>query len=390
MNDQSSVIHQLLIQLADELIPSLKIIHPSAKFIAILDSGCSESLIELKLANQLQAVITPQVDRTSTVMNNTKLVLTGLTYIHIKIGRRVSYHRFYTVEKLPVSCVLGSDFIYDNDIVLHLRAKEFWFGSNSNEKFKLIGCTGSIGTALLTRITPELTQSEDPVIQDQIENFLMKFPTVSRQDGKLGCTNWTQHMIETEGIPPSQNPYRKSPAINQHIKTHIQDMLKNGLIRPSRSPYAAPVVLVLKKDGRHRFCVDYTRLNAQTKTNAAPMENAHSILRQIPAGYWYSVIDLHSRYWQIKLHPDSIEKSAFVTQDGHFEFLVMPFGLKNAPKTFQQLMRKVLQGYDDFVKVFIDDTIVYSATLEQDWSHLEKVFTRLKLAGLTTLRKQFL
>ena len=156
------------------------------------------------------------------------------------------------------------------------------------------------------------------------------------------------------------------------------------MICPSRSPYAAPVVLDQKKNGTWRMCIDYKRLNQQTAENSGPMGNTNNILRLIPIGYWYSVIDLESGYWQIELHKDSIAKSAFVTEENHWEFLVMPFGLRNAGKTFCALMNKLFEPYiDKFVKVFMDDTLIYSKDMETHFEHIRMVLEKFKEANLT-------
>src|SRR6185369_15656793 len=127
----------------------------------------------------------------------------------------------------------------------------------------------------------------------------------------------------------------------------------------------SPVVLDQKPDGSYRMCIDYKKMNSQTPLNAAPMQNMNSILRQIPEGYFYSCIDLKSGFWQISLSEDSIAKSAFCTEKGLWEFLVMPFGLKCAPKTFVGLMNHIFKKYiDKFVKIFVDDILIYSKTIE--------------------------
>ena len=165
--------------------------------------------------------------------------------------------------------------------------------------------------------------------------------------------------------------------------------MEHGLIKRSRSPYSAPIVLDQKKDQSWRMCIDYTRLNEKTKTNAAAMQDCGSLLHSIPANYWYSVIDCNSGFWQIPLSEDSYEKSAFSTEKEHFEFVVMPFGLKNAPKTFQSLMNNILSDLiSKFVGVLMDDIIIYSPTFETHMQHIEEVLKRLKTANLTISLKK--
>jgi hypothetical protein len=112
-------------------------------------------------------------------------------------------------------------------------------------------------------------------------------------------------------------------------------MIDNGLIRPSDSPWTSPVVLVKKKNGKLRFCVDYRKLNAITKKDAYPLPRIDEMLNALSGSQWFSTLDLASGYWQVAMHPNDREKTAFVTRYGTYEFNVMPFGLCNAPATFQ-------------------------------------------------------
>ena len=159
------------------------------------------------------------------------------------------------------------------------------------------------------------------------------------------------------------------------------------MISPSSSPWASPVVLVRKKDGSHRFCVDYRNLNAVTKRDRYPLPRVDDLLDQMQKSQYFTTLDLSSDYWQIRVHEKSREKTAFVTPQGQFEFLVMPFGLANAPSVFQRLMQKALAGLNpeggpDFVSVYIDDIIIFSETLEDHLRHLKMVIERLQQCGL--------
>ena len=370
-------------------VPMVSITSDYKDFPAVMDTGCTNSLLEYKLARNLNRNFLSVGESSFTCTNKEELKPIGKTAVTVQLGNKCISHVFYVVDKLAYPCILGSDFISKNDIVLRLSMNSYWFGDNQEEKMiieKVDETKGrlNLGVALLAK-----RDCESQSIESRVESLLQKYPTVARTDGKYGRTDWTYHIIEAEGPPPCQKPYRKSPMLREVINNNVKELLENGMIRPSRSPYAAPVVLDKKKNGKYRMCIGYTKLNAQTKNNAAPMENASTILRQIPVGYYYSLIDLKSGFWQIMLAEESIEKSAFVTQDGHFEFLVMGFGLKNAPKTFASLMRKVLQSYlDSFVKVYMDDIIIYSKTLDEHFYHIELVLKRLKLANLSINREK--
>jgi len=160
-------------------------------------------------------------------------------------------------------------------------------------------------------------------------------------------------------------------------------MLDAGFIRESNSEYASGVVVVEKKGGELRFCVDYRDLNKKTKKDSYPLPRIDDILETLQGSQWFSSLDLASGYWQVEMKPEDIPKTAFITHHGLFEFTVMPFGLTNAPGTFQRLMDKVLR--DELWKsvvVYLDDVNIFSKTWEEHLKHLENVFERIKKAGL--------
>ena len=150
-------------------------------------------------------------------------------------------------------------------------------------------------------------------------------------------------------------------------------MQNNNIIKPSESPWASPVVLVKKRDGTLRFCVDYRGLNCVTKPDVFPLPRIYDLLDQLE---YFTTLDLRSGYWQIKVQTDSQEKTAFITHKGLFEFRVMPFGVKNSPAVFQRLMQQVLSGLQSesgigFVSVYLDDVIVFSESLIDHINHLK-------------------
>ena len=160
-------------------------------------------------------------------------------------------------------------------------------------------------------------------------------------------------------------------------------MLDQGVIEPSDSPWASPVVLVRKKDGSLRYCIDYRRLNSVTIKDSYPLPRIDESLDSLSNTKYFSTLDLASGYWQIGLDEDAKRKSAFCTTSGLFQFKVMPFGLTNAPATFQRLMERVLAGLQwQICLVYIDDVIIFSQTFEEHLNHLSIVFQRLKEAGL--------
>ncbi|CAL9114122.1 unnamed protein product, partial [Musa textilis] len=161
--------------------------------------------------------------------------------------------------------------------------------------------------------------------------------------------------------PISKPPYRMAPLELEELKKQIQELLDKGFIRPSVSPWGAPVLLVKKKDGTLRLCIDYRQLNQVTIKNKYPIPRIDDLFDQLQGAQVFSKIDLRSGYYQLKIKEEDISKTAFRTRYGHYEFLVMPFGLTNAPAAFMELMNRIFQPLLDIcVIIFIDDILVYS------------------------------
>ena len=201
---------------------------------------------------------------------------------------------------------------------------------------------------------------------------------------ELGSTNQVIHSIDTGDHPPiKQHPRRIPFALRSKVDTMVEEMLDQGVIKHSHSPWASPIVLVQKKDGSHRFCVDYRRLNSITKLDVYPLPRIDDTLDLLAHTRYFSTLDLASGYWQVAMDPKSQEKTAFTTHAGLYEFRKMPFGLTNAPATFQRLMEAVLSGLSRNICLdYIDDILVIGRSFEEHMNHLSKVFDRLKEAGL--------
>ena len=221
--------------------------------------------------------------------------------------------------------------------------------------------------------------------QQQLNDLFKEFSDVfSQGEDVLGCTPLLEHTIETHG-PPLCQPYRRqNPAFRWEEMAQVQQMLASNAIRPSNSPWALPVVMVKKKDGSLRFCVDFMQHNAATVKDAHPLPRIDELLDALHGARWFSTLDLKSGYWQVPIQERNKEKTAFRTSSGQlYKFNQVPFGLCNAPTTFSRLMDRVLSGlhWETFL-FYLDDIIVFSSTLEEHLARLRQVFERLRHADL--------
>ena len=197
---------------------------------------------------------------------------------------------------------------------------------------------------------------------------------VSQKPCRKSCLDDHEIELVLGTSPPNKLPYRVSLAQQEEIMSQVNELLQKGLVLPSSSPFCSPVLLVQKKDGSFRMCVDYRALNKSTIKNRFPVPRIEDIFDKLQGSSYYSRIDLKSGYHQIRIVPEDIHKTTFRTTFGLYEFLVMPFGLTNAPATFNRMMDRIFRPYRSFTGVFFDDIIVFSKTLEEHKEHLKKVF----------------
>ncbi|KAJ0619192.1 putative nucleotidyltransferase, Ribonuclease H [Helianthus annuus] len=179
--------------------------------------------------------------------------------------------------------------------------------------------------------------------------------------------------------PVAKAPYRLAPSEMRELSNQLQELLEKGFIRPSTSPWGAPVLFVKKKDGSFRMCIDYRELNKLTIKNRYPLPRIDDLFDQLQGAQCFSKIDLRSGYHQLRIQEEDIPKTAFRTRYGHYEFVVMPFGLTNAPAVFMDLMNRVCKPFlDRFVIVFIDDVLIYSKSRAEHAQHLRLVLELLQ------------
>jgi hypothetical protein len=306
-----------------------------------------------------------------------------------------------------MECILGMEFITQNNVlieghnrivripsksgIVRVKAHELPCVGDPTIRF-MVGkafkkeCVGGQGMMCVMRVLDEYEPQEVTKLVTSakcIRRVLEEFPDVMLEElpEDLPPRRWVDHAIEVmPGVePPAKAPYRMSHEELKELKVQLKELLAKGYIKPSKSPYGAPVLFVHKKDGTLRMCVDYRALNKATVKNRYPLPRIDDLFDRLSGAKVFSRIDLRSEYYQIRIAEGDEEKTACRTRYGSYEFMVMPFGLTNAPATFYTLMNDIFREWlDDFVVVYIDDILIYRSSLEEHVEHLRKVFQRLR------------
>ena len=208
-------------------------------------------------------------------------------------------------------------------------------------------------------------------------------------DSELGCTSLVQHSIDTgDQLPVKQQPYRTPVVYREKIEKMVNDMQEQGVVKPSNSPWASPIVLVPTKDGSLRFRVDFRHMSSITTKDIYPLPHVEDILDTLGEAKYFKSLDLASGYWLVEFDQDAGAKSA---HHGLFEFVRMPFRLCNAPATFQRLTQAVLSDLEwCSCFAYLDDILIASRTFDDHLRHLREVFGRLREAGLRLKPKKCL
>ena len=237
---------------------------------------------------------------------------------------------------------------------------------------------------------PEGIDLEDMCVNDKQKEQLLQFlvrwkDSFSKAITDLGNCDLIKHEIKLTDNEPFKEPARRiPPALFQEVKEHLKEMMAAGAIRPSHSPYSSNVVIVRKKDGTIRFCVDFRKLNSKTVTDAYAIPRVGDSLHLLAGARYFSILDLRSSYWQVEIKEEDKHKTAFqVGGLGLYELNRMPFGLCNAPASFQRLMERCMGELNlrDCL-IYLDDVIIFSSTFEEHLERLDAVFSRLKQHNL--------
>ena len=235
---------------------------------------------------------------------------------------------------------------------------------------------------LYKRSCENLTSKEQ---REKLGEILKKHQnTFAKTKDDLGTCSILEHTINTGGAAPVRQPLRRTPReFETEEEQYLKEQVENGIIKPSNSAWASPVVLVRKKDGSVRWCCDFRKLNDSTIKDAYPLPRIDMCLDCLSTASVFSTMDLQSGYWQIKLREEDQHKTAFITKYGLWEYTKMPFGLCNAPSTFQRCMELIFRGMQwKTLLIYLDDLILYSSNISEHFSQLDEVLSKLCEAGL--------
>ncbi|GJW06954.1 putative reverse transcriptase domain-containing protein [Tanacetum coccineum] len=338
----------------------------------LFDSGADRSFVSTTFSALLD--VTPTTLDTSYATMPVEL---GSFDVIIGMDWLAKYHALIVCDEKVVRIPYGNE-------VLIIRGDNCDNGS----KLNIISCTKTQKyiekgcQVYLAQVTSK--KAKDKSEEKRLEDvpIVREFPEVFPEDlPGLPPARQVEFQIDLVpgAAPVARAPYRLAPAEMQELSTQLQELSDRGFIRPSSSPWGAPVLFVKKKDGSFRMCIDYRELNKLTVKNRYPLPRIDDLFDQLQGSRVYSKIDLRSGYHQLRVREEDISKTAFRTRYGHYEFQVMSFGLTNAPTVFMDLMNRVCKPYlDRFVIVFIDDILIYSKSRKEHEGHLKLILNLLK------------
>ncbi|KAL6446826.1 hypothetical protein ACFW04_001334 [Cataglyphis niger] len=332
------------------------------RFRTLIDTGAEISFVNEKTAQQLQRYghEIQTHDGEIQMANGESATIPGIITAPIRIKGETLHHKFAILPKLESPVLMGVDLWSQTTIGLNPPRTETQWKSNTTR------CTATRG--LTTRTTNE---------KEKLQEFLRK--EFGKFEGIQGPTNKIQHRIRLKNDSPIKQRYRpRNPAMQAIIDQEMEDMEAAGVIEPSTSAWSSPVVLVKKKDGKYRFCIDFRKVNDATEKDAYPLPQVTATLEKLRGAKYLSTLDLKQGYWQVPLESESRPITAFtIPGRGLYQFKVMPFGLHSAPATFQRLLDKIISpALEPNVFVYLDDIIVISKTFDDHLRLLTEVFRR--------------
>lgn len=378
------------------------VIHINGKrAVALLDSGSTSSFLNQDFAINANCQLLPVKPRTISVAGGGTLISDAVSpNCEFQLGKLKLQHNFRIISLPSHDAILGYDwFIAVSPVSFDIPKQQFSFTVQEQQTVTTAMFTNAtnvkevksekmnklldkgVEVFLLQIQNIMMSAPEGCKTPPQVQKLLMEYADLFEEPKTLPPQRTLDHTIPLApgATPPQCRPYRVPQHQKQEMEEQIKKLLAAHFIRHSQSPYAAPVILVKKKDGSMRLCTDFRRLNALTVKNKFPIPVIEDLLDELHGAAYFSKLDLRSGYHQIRMKPEDIHKTAFRAFLGHFEYLVMPFGLSNAPGTFQELMNTIFAPYlRKFVLVFFDDILIFSKNLKEHLEHIKIVLETLK------------
>lgn len=380
------------------------------KAVRLIDSGSTGTFMDHKFALKSQChLMNTKIKKVIVAGGGELKSELQVPEMDYEIQGEIFTNAFSLLPLQKYDIILGADWIYKySPISLDLKKREMrvtkggkvmeiqdftkpgkYFQVSNKQMGKMVK-KGALGCIIQINAISEDVE-EKAKIPENIQKILQQFPDVLIEPKGLPPRRECDHTInlKARSEPPSLRPYRVPHYQKEAMKDIITELIRTEEIRTSDSPYASPVVMVRKKDGSWRMCVDYRQLNSQTVQNKFPMPIIEDLLDELHGAKIFSKLDLRSGYHQIRMAERDIPKTAFRIHLGHYEYNVMPFGLTNAPATFQALMNQVLAPFlRKFVLVFFDDILIYSKNQSKHLEHIKLVMQALAANQLVVRLKK--
>ncbi|KAK8947051.1 hypothetical protein KSP39_PZI006620 [Platanthera zijinensis] len=373
----------------------------------LVDSGSTHNFIHPDVARKVGQQIDTGAAFQVMVADGSKLQCQGmLKAVELRMQEYVGCTDVYL---LPIR---GSDMVLGVQWLQQLRRVTFDWDQMTMEfmqggrQFCLTGLRSSPVKEISLRSLQQLEESSSLMaillgvrsdeegltqVPDQLRPLVEEYDDIFQEPSTLPPSRFRDHQIvlQTGAEPPNIRPYRYPYIQKAEIERSVKEMLDAGIIRPSTSSFSAPIILVKKKDGSWRFCVDYRALNSVTVKDKFPIPVIEELLDELHGATLFTKLDLRSGYYQILMKEEDVHKTAFRTHDGHYEFLVMANGLTGGPSTFQANMNEIFRSFlRRFVLIFFDDILIYSATWEDHLLHVAQVFSTLRQHQLYAKRSK--
>jgi hypothetical protein len=340
----------------------------------LFDSGATHSFISEKLVGKLGLMGSHTNSAYKIITLGGQISSSTLICgVRLGLGSKIFPTHLIAISLEGMDAILGMDWMTQHKVVLDISGRVVAINSPTVGHTTLY-LPFKYGVDPCAYVTIISHLDEIPVVCEYLDVFPDELPSMPPDRD-------VEFVIELQPgtTPISKRPYHMPPKELAELKKQLQELLDNGYIRPSSSPWGCPALFVKKKDGSLRLCVDYRPLNAMTIKNKYPLPRIDVLFDQLAGTKVFSKIDLHSGYHQIKIRPCDIPKNAFSTRSGLYEFLVMSFGLTNAPAYFMYLMNSVfMTELDKFVVVFIDDILIYSKNEKEHAKHFQIVLQHLR------------